>query len=247
MDVIKLDEGYSFGLGLFETIHVYQTKALFIDEHIERINSSIDNLRLNIDKLKKEEIINYLEDNRSEKKDRVLKIILSDKNRIFLERDYNYTEEQYKLGFKLNIASIKRNENSIFTYHKSLNYAENIYEKRKSIKLGYDEPLFLNSKNQVCEGATSNIFFIKNGEIYTSKLEAGLLNGIIRQYIIKNFDVKEINIKYEDLKNFEECFITNSLLGIMPVNSIENIRFKSFINTKQIIKEYEKIRKNNKY
>ena len=48
--LIELDEGYSFGLGLFETILLYKGKPVFLDEHLARINKSIIDLDLNIDK-----------------------------------------------------------------------------------------------------------------------------------------------------------------------------------------------------
>ena len=54
--LIELDEGYSFGLGLFETILLYKGKPVFLDEHLARINKSIIDLELNIEKLKKEEV-----------------------------------------------------------------------------------------------------------------------------------------------------------------------------------------------
>jgi len=46
--LIELDEGYSFGLGLFETILLYKGKPVFLDEHLARINKSIENLRTKI-------------------------------------------------------------------------------------------------------------------------------------------------------------------------------------------------------
>ena len=39
--LIELDEGYSFGLGLFETILLYKGKPVFLDEHLVRINKAI--------------------------------------------------------------------------------------------------------------------------------------------------------------------------------------------------------------
>ena len=54
--LIELDEGYSFGLGLFETILFYKGKPIFLDEHLARINKSITDLELKIEKLKKDEV-----------------------------------------------------------------------------------------------------------------------------------------------------------------------------------------------
>ena len=225
--LIELDEGYSFGLGLFETILLYNEKPIFLDEHLARINKSITDLELKIEKLKKDEVFQYLNNNKNTLEYEVLKIVLSEKNRIFLKREYTYTEKDYQKGFSLNISKVRRNESSIFTFHKTLNYGDNILEKRKSKKLGYDEPIFLNSKNQITEGATSNIFVVVEDKIYTPKLSYGLLNGIVRQYIISNYDVIEEEIDLKFLNNADEIFLTNSLFGIMPVNNLEKKGFKS--------------------
>lgn len=236
---INLDEGYSFGLGLFETILLYKKRAIFLDEHIKRLNSSLRELNICTEDLKKEEVMNFIEKNKEQLQEKeVLKIIISEKNRIFLTRKYNYTIEDYQKGFNLNISKVLKNQTSPLIYHKTLNYGDNILEKRKSLSLGYDETIFLNLKGEITEGATSNIFFIKGNKIYTPKLSCGMLNGIIRQYILKNYEVFEEKIKLEDLENFEEAFITNSLLGIMPVNSIEKVKMKNRKFLEEIKKKY---------
>ena len=242
--LVELDEGYGFGLGLFETILLYKGKPIFLDEHLARINKSIEDLALNIDKLEKDEVFQYLDNNKNTLEYEVLKIVLSEKNRIFLKREYTYTEKDYQKGFSLNISKVRRNESSIFTFHKTLNYGDNILEKRKSKKLGYDEPIFLNSKNQITEGATSNIFVVVEDKIYAPKLSCGLLNGIVRQYIISNYDVTEKEIDIEFLNNADEIFLTNSLFGIMPVNNLEKKVFKSQEIGKNILQNYKKYLEN---
>ena len=237
--LIELDEGYSFGLGLFETILLYKGKPVFLDGHLARINKSIVDLGLNIDKLERDEVFQYL-NNKNILEYEVLKIVLSEKNRLFLKREYTYTEKDYQKGFSLNISKVRRNESSIFTFHKTLNYGDNILEKRKSKKLGYDEPIFLNSKNQITEGATSNIFVVVEDKIYTPKLSCGLLNGIVRQYIVSNYDIIESEIDLEFLNNADEIFLTNSLFGIMPVNNLEKKVFKSKEISKEILSSYKK-------
>ncbi|WP_320950049.1 MULTISPECIES: aminotransferase class IV [Fusobacterium] len=238
--LIELDEGYSFGLGLFETILLYKGKPVFLDEHLARINKSIVDLGLNIDKLERDEVFQYLNNNKNTFEYEGLKIVLSEKNRLFLKREYTYTEKDYQRALSLNISKVRRNESSIFTFHKTLNYGDNILEKRKSKKLGYDEPIFLNSKNQITEGAASNIFMVVEDKIYTPKLSCGLLNGIVRQYIISNYNVIEKEIDIEFLNNADEIFLTNSLFGIMPVNNLEKKVFKSQEISKNILQNYKK-------
>lgn len=231
MTKIFLDEGFSFGLALFETLLVKKNIPQYLDEHIERINKSIADLNLNIKKLESSEILSFIQANNenflSEKT--VLKINLSEKNRLFSTRAYSYTDENFSKGFKLKISKNIRNEKSLLVYHKTNNYGESILENRLAKTEGYDEVLFLNSQGLVSECSTSNIFFIKKEnegfKIFSPKISCGLLNGIIRQEIIKKYNVLETEIRLDEVKNFDAAFLTNSVFEIMPIAAIENINF----------------------
>ena len=91
-----------------------------------------------------------------------LKIAVSQENVTLSFRENPYTKEQSEKGFLLDLASTVRNETSPFTYLKSLNCGENILEKRAARRRGMDEPVFINTKGQLAEGATTNLFFGKN-------------------------------------------------------------------------------------
>ena len=146
------DDGYWFGLGVFETIWVKQNTAVFLDEHLNRLKKSALFLGFLPDKtsasqwisIRKQEILDYLKENPTE--NGVLKLTLSDKNLSLTSRKNTYTKEQYEKGFALDYSKILRNETSPFTYMKTLNYADNILEKRLAKQRGYDEPIFLNTK-----------------------------------------------------------------------------------------------------
>ena len=236
---IIFDEGYSFGLGIFETISVVENHAVLLNYHLERLNDG--RKFLGIEKaITEEEINEYIENNPME--NGVLKIIISKENVIMQKRSNNYTQDKYKKGFSVEISSIRRNETSPFTYIKSLNYGENILEKREASKKGYDEPVFLNTKGQLTEGATTNIFFIKDNTIFTPELSCGMLNGTIRKYIIDTYDVNEKIIYPNEVECFDEMFLTNSLMGIMPVSRFEKHEFRSRKKTENILNEYLKKR-----
>ena len=76
---------------------------------------------------------------------------------------------------------------------------------------------------------------IKDKQIYTPKIECGLLPGIIRDWIIENFNVIEKNLTKDDILNSDEVFFTNSLVGVIKCTEIENKIFKS-----KIIEEIKK-------
>ena len=219
---MKLDEGFMFGLGAFETILIKNSKAIFIDDHLARLKNSLDTLSIE-NNIEKSDVLSYISERKIE--NGVLKIMVSKDNIILSFRDNHYTKEEYSKGFSLCTSKVLRNDTSKLTYIKSFNYGDNILEKRAAKENGYDEPIFLNTKKYICEGATSNIFFIKDDNIYTPRVENGLLNGIIRKKVVEKYDVKEIDIKHDEISQYEEVFITNSILGIMPVRSIDGYNF----------------------
>lgn len=229
------DDGYQFGLGAFETIAVYKGKALFLKEHLERLNKAL--YFLDIKRLiREEDLKDYLKNKTTDYY--ALKIIVSEKNTIIKEREIPYNENHYKKGFEIDISKIRRNHTSPFVFHKTLNYGECIMEKRLAKELNVDEMLFLNMNDEICEGTTSNIFFIKEEKLYTPKLSCGLLKGILRDYILKTYDVNETIITPFDISYFDECFVTNSLMGIMPVHRLAEKTFGKRKETTKILNDY---------
>lgn len=234
---ITLDSGYFFGRGVFETILV-KRKPVFLKEHIERLNKGIKVLELG-DEILIEDILNIID--KYSIKNCVLKIAVSEKNIVIETRDNKYKTEDYLKGFSLKLSNINRNSKSKLTYIKSTNYLDNILQREEALKSGYDEVLFLNEKGFVAEGSISNIFLIKENKIYTPKVESGLLPGVVRKFIIDEFNVIEKKIVLEDLFNADEIFITNSLLGIMGISKLEDKILSKNKITIGIREKYEEI------
>ena len=221
-DKILIDEGLFFGRGVFETI-LWKDRPVFLNEHLERLKKSMEEIGL----LPLEEKIlrEYLD--KLDIKYKGLKITVTPLNIIITERNINYKEEDYNRGMTLTISKVRRNSTSRLCYIKSTCYIENLIEKENAKKIGYDDVIFLNEKGNVTETSCANIFIVKNKEIFTPKTEDGLLAGIIRRKIIENCDVKEKSITIKDLKESEEVIITNSLMGVMFIKEIDNIRYSS--------------------
>lgn len=263
---ITLDEGFQFGLGAFETIAVEAGKPIFLDKHLKRLERAAEFLYLGTLSergITEKQILRYLEEQAQLPESRAnfanitqfsesrenfsdithcaLKIMLSKENVVFSMRANPYTPERYEKGFVLDISPVKRNETSSLIYHKTMNYGDCILEKRNAAAAGVDERLFLNTKDQICEGTVSNIFFVKQGKLYTPDTRCGLLPGILREYICETQHVEEAIIYPEDLKEYEECFVTNSLMGIMPVRQIEETSFTEEKVTQTLLAKYQKL------
>ena len=263
---ITLDEGFQCGLGAFATIAVEAGKPIFLDKHLKRLERAAEFLHLGTlsDRgITEKQILRYLEEQAQLPESRenfanmtqlpesrenfsdithcALKIMLSKENVVFSMRANPYTPERYEKGFVLDISPVKRNETSSLVYHKTMNYGDCILEKRNAAAAGVDERLFLNTKDQICEGTVSNIFFVKQGKLYTPDTRCGLLPGILREYICETQHVEEAIIYPKDLKEYEECFVTNSLMGIMPVRQIEETLFTEEKVTQTLLAKYQKL------
>ena len=233
-DYVKLDGGFYFAQGVFETILI-KKEAIFLEEHINRLNKSIDIMNLG-EHIDIKFIKNFIKEEKL--KNIVLKIVVTEKNIVFSTREIKYSKEDYKNGFKIKLSSVLRNPTSNMTYIKSLSYNENLYEYNKANKEGFNEVVFLNIYGNIAEGATSNIFIIKDKKIYTPKISDGILPGVVRNWVIENFEVCEKHLNKKDLYSADEVFITNSVLGIMKVVQFEEKKYNTNV-VEKIRSEYE--------
>jgi 4-amino-4-deoxychorismate lyase len=232
---INLDDGYMFGRGVFETILI-KNKPIFLKEHLKRLNEGIN--RLTIKNIIEEKFVLSIIESYNIN-NCVLKIIVTDKNIVFSTRINPYDSNEYEQGINIKLSHIKRNPYSHFTYIKSLNYIDNLLEREAAQKQGFKEVIFLNVEDKLAEGSATNIFFVKNNNIYTPSLDCGILDGVIRQWMFKNFPVVEGKFSFEELLNSDGVFITNSLMGIMQVNHIDDYTLSHCNIIKEIKETYE--------
>ena len=234
-DKINLDSGYFFGRGVFETILV-KDKPIFFKEHISRLNEGIKILNIG-DKVIEEDILNIV--NKHNIKYCGLKIVVTEKNIVLEKRNIPYKTQDYLKGFSLKLSNINRNSKSKISYIKSINYLENILEREEALNSGYNEVLFLNENGYLSEGSMSNIFIVINKKIYTPSINCGLLAGIVRNFLIKEYKIIEKELTFQDAMMADEIFITNSLLGIMGINKFENRILTENKITIMLREEYE--------
>jgi len=105
------------------------------------------------------------------------------------------------------------------------NYANAALARVEALKNGYDEAIMLNSQGNVAEGSAENIFVVKNGIIMTPPLKADILNGITRDSIIQIIkaegkNVKEKNLRIQDLFRADEVFMTGTAAEVKSVTKI---------------------------
>ncbi|MBN1794539.1 MAG: aminodeoxychorismate synthase component I [Candidatus Omnitrophica bacterium] len=137
--------------------------------------------------------------------------------------EYSPLPEQKVLGKKtVMLWPDPVDSNDIFLFHKTTHRAVYDAAFAGARTSGHSDALFFNEKNEVTEGATTNVFVKKDDFLLTPPIECGLLNGVYRRHILKKNPamVKEAVITKEDLFNADRVYLSNSVRGLFPVTVV---------------------------
>jgi branched-chain amino acid aminotransferase len=108
---------------------------------------------------------------------------------------------------------------------KSTNYLNAVFAQQMAKKQGAIEAIYVDRKNRVLEGTTTNIFGLKGSTLVTPP--DGILPGITRNVVLKlvedKHDVVLRHIDKEELKAFDEMFISASNKEIVPVIKVDDM------------------------
>ena len=117
----------------------------------------------------------------------------------------------------LAVSRHRTNSSDPFLYHKTTR--RNLYddEFKQYTGFGYFDVLFLNERDEITEGAISNIFVRIRGRFYTPPLSCGLLPGIKRQIMIKKLNAREKILYLKDLTRADRIILTNAVRGATTV------------------------------
>ena len=190
----------------------------FLPLHLERMESSAAYFGFNFDRTS---ILEALEEVGKQ-----LACGARTKIRVLLERSgavkitHAPVEEQAGSG-TVTISTIRISSSDRFLRHKTTRRQlyDRLYEE--ALRRGYDEVLFLNERNEVTEGAISNVFVEKDGQWFTPPVDCGLLPGIYRRHLLETKPAAaERRLHLEDLASADEVYICNAVRGCRTVTVV---------------------------
>jgi len=135
-----------------------------------------------------------------------------------------YPPELYQKGMSAVLAQARRNEHSLLSTLKTLNYLDNLLARAAAQRAGAGEAIFLNTSGQLAEAAASNLFMVADGCVVTPPIEAGILPGITRACVLElcraeGISIQEQPLELHQLREAAEAFLTGSIMEIMPLTS----------------------------
>jgi len=238
------DHGFLYGDGAFEGIRAYNGRAFKLKEHVDRLYNSLLALDIKMP-FDQAEFIKTVEKllEMNEVSDAYIRVSVSrgvslgldPKNikgqaTIVISTDKLslYPQSMYENGLEVvTVATRIANPQVLEPRIKSLGkYVCNIQAKLEANHVGAGEGLMLTEDGYVAECTGDNIFFAKDGVIYTPAAYLGILEGITRATAIEV--LKEMGIEVNigvftrfDLYTADEAFLTGTAAEVIPMVKLD--------------------------
>jgi branched-chain amino acid aminotransferase len=236
------DRGLLLGDGLFESMRAYRGKVFRLAAHLQRLQASAAFLRLTVpcsgEQIEKS-ISELLRLNSCAEAYVRVTLTRGDSVRglrldgagpatllIHARPIQPPPAEQYRNGAQLIISTVRQNSANPLARHKTLSYLLYLLARQEATDAGANGAILLNEHGQVAEESVSNVFLVRGGALLTPPPHCGLLPGITRGAVLDlaragGIRVEERPITAGELFDADEMFLTNSLMGIMPVRSVD--------------------------
>ena len=262
------DRSIHYGDGLFETILCHNNKLYYWPQHFQRLQTSAEKLKIACpqEHLLLDDIAKLLDKNESGSNSEAacaIKIIVS---RGAGERGYQFSKNTAASRIVL-LSAVEAGHSSLLSNQllsgelfickqqvsinenlagiKHLNRLENVLARNEwndKAKNNVIDGLMLNANQHVIEGTMSNLFAIKDKQLFTPCLSLSGINGIMRGVIIElaeksNIKTSAINLTLDDLSSMDELFISNSLIAMKAVTKLGDSLYKYQAVTNMIFTE----------
>lgn len=241
--ISPFDHGFLYGLGFFETFRTYEGKVLFFNAHMERLHAALKQYRIHMPYTPEEilEVVQHLNEQAGHTDGYFRVNVSAGEHGIGLQPNEYTTPNVIVFRKELLVAPIGqektaqwlktlRNSPEHGVRVKSHHYGNNVLGRFELPSLATQEGIFLTEEGHIGEGVTSNIFWVKNDILFTPSLETGILPGITREWVIQK--ARQLGIRVEvglytqkDIEWASECFVTNSVQGIVPIVQLEDKEF----------------------
>ena len=202
-------------------------RPLHPEEHIERLKASLQTLGMNLDVVRG--IGAQLNAAARRVQDGFVRVGVrgqgSPKVTVIERKGTPYSSEMKRRGLKLTTAASRWPSGELGLA--GVKHADRLSGILVRAEVGDSaEVLRLNAGGYLTEGTVSNLFLVKDGELVTPATWLGVLDGVTRRHVLLaagrlRIPVRETVVTRHELFNAEEAFLTNVLMGILPIREVD--------------------------
>jgi len=239
------DHGFLYGEGVYETLRTYGRRPSLFGRHVERLRRSADLMALPVPFSDADLHVQVTDtmDALDYPGELYIRMLLTrgvgeltydpaacpQPSLVIIVKPFPEPPDRHFIeGVSLSVVSIRRNHPAALNPRiKSNNLLNNALAMQEAIRHGSDEALMLNQAGAVTECSQSNFFFVdETGTLVTSPLDAGLLPGITRAYVLElaarlRLPACEKTFTPDDFGSAREAFITSTTREVMPAVRID--------------------------
>lgn len=222
------------GKSIYEVMHIIDGVPLFHKEHFLRLQRSADLLGIELP-FSHKNMLSWLKMcmESNQKFDGNIKMLYKFKNGrcflpikvLFFIEAYERIESDYTNGVHVESLAKSRNKPNIKLTNRELRNSVNTKVQQANL----NEVILTTQENYVTEGSRSNIFFVKNGNLYTPRA-TDILPGITREKVFEiarelNITITEKPIHSTEVKEMEAMFLSSTSRRVLPVVRFDNTEF----------------------
>ena len=249
------DRGFLYGDGFFETLRVEDGQPLFLDEHLERLQASAREFRIKspVGVPWHDRLDQLLAANRLQQGTAAVKILLSrgevtglglpessSPTLVIWARPYQPPRlEEYAAGWPVVIFPERRT--TFIGRHKSLNYLFYLAARQYALDQGAREALILETDGLASEGAATSLILAQK-ERFLTPAAASALPGVTVQVLARALKrqgriLEQAPLRLSQIQEADGLWLANSLLGVMPVSSLEGKSVPLMAETTSFLQE----------
>ncbi|MCX6386075.1 MAG: aminotransferase class IV [Solirubrobacterales bacterium] len=211
------DEGLLRGDGVFEVLRLYAGRPFALAEHLERMELSASNIRLEFDVAAVRADVTALLA-AAGPSDGVLRLVQTrGGHRLAIVEPAPVVADQVRLGY------VTYSPTRVLDNIKSLSYGANMLSSRLAKERGFDEALLRTPHGRILEAPTSSFFWVKDGVVSTPPLEDHVLASITRAVVIELTDAVQAPCTHKDVIAADEAFLASTLREAQPVVAVEEV------------------------
>ncbi|MBM4102630.1 MAG: hypothetical protein FJ263_01065 [Planctomycetes bacterium] len=253
------DSSFLYGLGLFETMRAASGTVFRLSDHLDRLFTSAAALSIPCgltadfieDAVKQVLKANHLKNAR-------MRLTLSSgplaqtdmpKGTLLITATEftPYPKEYYDRGARVILADFRQNPKDPTCGHKTTCYAPRLIALKQAHEKLATESLWFTTENNLAEGCVSNVFLVKDNVLYTPRADTPVLPGVARKTVLElaeKLKIKSVEqvLTIHDVLSAQEIFLTNVIMTVLPVTSVESHTVgdgKVGTTTKKLMEAYE--------